>query len=79
MKKIVVLLICMVVVLFAKAQKAYLYLEPIKGIPCKLMINEKEQAALTKSYFLFTLNTNQEAKVDIVAKNNIYFSFLIRI
>lgn len=72
MKKIVVLLICMVVVFFAKAQKAYLYIEPIKGIPCKLLINEKEQVALTKSYFLFTLNTNQEAKVDIVFGNKAF-------
>jgi hypothetical protein len=67
------LLLCVVLCTFiAQAQQAYIYLEPIKGMPCKVILNQKEVTFMTKNYFLVTLDKEGEQNLEIVFGNNTY-------
>ena len=66
MKKVFGLCIAMMWSLMVLAQQSYIYLEPIKGLPCKVYINQVELNALTKNYFLIPLKGNGEYTFDIV-------------
>ena len=66
MKKIVGLFFILVLSLKLHAQQSYIYLEPIKGLPCKIFINQVEINALTKNYFLIPLKGNGEYTFDVV-------------
>lgn len=65
MRKIIVV-VCLLWCLGANAQQSYIYLEPIKGIPCKIVMNQKEVSTLTKNYFLIPIAGNGEYTFDIV-------------
>jgi hypothetical protein len=47
-------------------QGSYLYIEPIRGLPCKVILNEKEIQPVTRQYFLLPLQGPGEYTVDIV-------------
>lgn len=54
------------------AQESYLYLEPIKGLPCKVLMNQKEITVATRNYFLIPIQGNGEYTFDILFGNNLY-------
>lgn len=72
MKKSFLLFCVVLCTLIAQAQQAYIYLEPIKGIPCKVILNQKEVTFMTKNYFLVTLDKEGEQNLEIVFGNNTY-------
>ena len=72
MKKSFLLFCVVLCTLIAQAQQAYVYLEPIKGIPCKVILNQKEITFMTKNYFLVTLDKEGEQNFEIVFGNNTY-------
>lgn len=72
MKKLVGLCAVILWSLMAFAQQSYIYLEPIKGLPCKVMMNQEELNALTKNYFLIPLKGNGEYTFDIVFGGGLY-------
>jgi hypothetical protein len=72
MKKSFLLFCVVLCTLIAQAQQAYIYLEPIKGIPCKVILNQKELTFMTKNYFLVTLEKEGEQNFEIIFGNNTY-------
>ncbi len=72
MKKNVLLFVLLFVNIVSFAQGSYIYVEPIKGIPCKMILNQKEVPLMTKNYFLITIDHTGEQTLDIVFGNNVY-------
>lgn len=70
MKKLVTLLLFFVVFIVSYAQQSYIYLEPIKGMPCKVLMNQKEVNTVSKNYFIIPISGSGEYVFDIVFGGN---------
>ncbi len=49
----------------AISQRSYIYIELIKTIPCRIIQNGKEVAALSKNFAILTINENREQNIDV--------------
>jgi len=54
------------------AQGSYLYFEPIKGLPCKVLVNQKEVNLLSKNYCLIPFTGSGEYTIDLVFGGSLY-------
>lgn len=71
-----ILLMCISLIansqLYAQKSNAYIYIELIKTIPCKIIQNEKEIIQYNKNYVLLYGDENSEQKIDIEFGANLY-------
>lgn len=72
MSKIIFFFITLLVSQWSFGQGSYIYFEPIKGIPCKILMNQKEVPVMTKNYYLITIENGGEQTFDILFGNNVY-------
>ena len=72
MRKIIFFFITLLVSQWSFGQGSYIYFEPIKGIPCKILMNQKEVPVMTKNYYLITIENGGEQTFDILFGNNVY-------
>lgn len=75
MKRLLILLFVLVTTLkvtLAQSIGSFVYLETIKGLPCKIILNNVEIPNLAKTHYLFALSKVGENTIDIVFGADLY-------